>query len=246
MDEPRKRSPRSPAMPLKEAMARALAIHEKEGRHTVPADVAAQDMGYKDAQSGRSRRALATLRQFGLIITPKDGYVAISRQLETYKYAPDEPTKRSMLLEFFRAPSIYKTLIAKFPDRLPSDAALKFEFIQLGFVPNGVDEEVRIFRQSGEYSGAYTSGGIASSEVSPDETADDDSDREDGDALDLPSEGPTSPASGHLRGDRIPIRLTGGRRAVLEIPAPFYEADKRIIKAQIDLVLTDDEAGGSP
>jgi hypothetical protein len=40
--------------------------------------------------------------------------------------------------------------------------------------------------------------------------------------------------------DRIPIRLPGGRRAWLEIPPVFYEADKARIKAQIDLLLTED------
>jgi hypothetical protein len=236
-------------MPLKEALARALAIHDKEGRHTVSADVAAQDMGYKDARSGRSRRALATLRQFGLITTPKDGYVAVSRQLETYKFAPDEITKRTLLLEFFRSPPIYKTLIAKFPERLPSDAALKFEFIQLGFVPSGVDDEVRIFRLSAEYSGGYAPTGMAIGAAASSHDDDHDHDGsivDGGSSSEAAQSGTRSEKASVVHsatiGDRIPIRLAGGRKALLEIPAPFYEADKRIIKAQIDLVLTDDAA----
>ena len=42
-------------------------------------------------------------------------------------------------------------------------------------------------------------------------------------------------------GDQIPVRLHGGRRAWLVIPAPFYETDKVRLKAQIDLILTQDE-----
>jgi hypothetical protein len=44
--------------------------------------------------------------------------------------------------------------------------------------------------------------------------------------------------SGH---DRIPVRLAGGRRAWLLIPHEFREADKTRLKAQIDLLLTEDE-----
>lgn len=245
-EEPRKRSPRSPVIPLREALNRALAIHEKEGRQPVPADVAAQDMGYKDANNGRARRTIAALKQFGLIITPREGYVAVSRQVETYKFAPDDPTKRAMLLEFFRAPSTYKTLITKFPDRLPSDAALKYEFIQLGFLPAGADDEVKNFRQSAEYSGAYNASGAAAIEpVRNDESEEAD---ESGQADELNSGDEaldrTALEARHIA-DRIPIRLAGGRKAVLEIPAPFYEADKRMIKAQVDLILADDVVEGN-
>jgi hypothetical protein len=41
--------------------------------------------------------------------------------------------------------------------------------------------------------------------------------------------------------DRIPIRLTGGRRAYVEVPTPLYESDKLRLKAQIDLLLADED-----
>lgn len=41
--------------------------------------------------------------------------------------------------------------------------------------------------------------------------------------------------------DRIPVRLSAGRKAWLEIPTPFYAADKARLKAQIDLLLAEDE-----
>ena len=41
--------------------------------------------------------------------------------------------------------------------------------------------------------------------------------------------------------DRIPVRLSGNRRAWLVIPEPFFEADKKRLKAQIDLLLTEDD-----
>lgn len=238
-DEPRKRSPRSPVLPLRESLARALAIHEKEGRHSVPIDVAAQDMGYKDSNNGRARRAIAALRQFGLVITPKNGYVAVSRQLETYRFAPDESTKRTLLMEFFRTPPIYRAMVAKFPDRLPSDAALRFEFIQLGFLPAGVDDEVKMFRDSAEFSGAYAANGIAAIDQISEDMVEHEIESVEHDQSPTDS---ISVSRASQVADRIPIRLAGGRKAVLEIPTPFFEADKRLIKAQIDLVLTNDHS----
>lgn len=41
--------------------------------------------------------------------------------------------------------------------------------------------------------------------------------------------------------DRIPVRLSGGRRAWLVIPTVFKEADKARLKAQIDLILTQED-----
>ena len=41
--------------------------------------------------------------------------------------------------------------------------------------------------------------------------------------------------------DRIPVRLPGGRRAWLLIPTPFYDIDKKRLKAQIDLLLTEED-----
>ena len=43
--------------------------------------------------------------------------------------------------------------------------------------------------------------------------------------------------------DQIPVRLSGGRRAWLVVPIPFYTADKSRLKAQIDLLLAEDEEG---
>jgi hypothetical protein len=41
--------------------------------------------------------------------------------------------------------------------------------------------------------------------------------------------------------DKIPVRLSGGRRAWLFIPDPFLQADKQRLKAQIDLILAQDD-----
>lgn len=52
-------------------------------------------------------------------------------------------------------------------------------------------------------------------------------------------ESQTPPESQNDGDDKNPVRLTGGRKAWLIVPTPFYEADKSRLKAQIDLLLTE-------
>src|SRR4051812_14594788 len=93
-----KRSPRAPAAPLRDALERALALYDREGRHAVPLDVAAQDLGYKDASSGAARTAIATLRQYGLAIRPTEGQLQVTKEVESYKFSPELVHKQSALV----------------------------------------------------------------------------------------------------------------------------------------------------
>lgn len=52
---------------------------------------------------------------------------------------------------------------------------------------------------------------------------------------------PPQPQSTHSEGVRYPIRLAGGRMAWIEVPDPFYEADKKRLQAQLAIIGTVDE-----
>jgi hypothetical protein len=63
----------------------------------------------------------------------------------------------------------------------------------------------------------------------------------------FPPDGPEPSQVAGSSSDRIPIRLPGGRHAFIEIPMPFFAADKDRIKKQIDLLLTqEDETPTNP
>lgn len=64
-------------------------------------------------------------------------------------------------------------------------------------------------------------------------------------ARNVTSSAPLVPKDVNDEGDQIPVRLPGGRRAWLIIPTPFFDADKARLKAQIDLLLTQDEEDGA-
>lgn len=253
----RKKSPRAPSSSLSEALDRALKVYDKERLHPAPTEVFAQNMGYKTANSGSALQMLASLRYFGLAQRVSDGVLAISKDVESLKFAPSESLKADLLKKFLRTPTLYEELLDKYQSALPSDPNLKFELIQRGFAPSAAASVLAAFRESVEFAGYYAltqqdNGNVAdefeeasaeslSASVSP--------------AI-APSiasppipHSPPPPPSSAIAGlvdpagneDRIPVRLPGGRRAWLIIPVPFFEADKTRLKAQIDLLLTSDE-----
>jgi hypothetical protein len=137
---------------------------------------------------------------------------------------------------------------------------LKYDLIQRGFLPATAASVVTVFRRSIEFSGYFDK---AEEDLTSDAT-DVDNVTETELAMPLISTGhltrekdttpvgryaiamPHSLATEEAEHDRIPVRLSGGRRAWLSIPTPFFTADKQRLKAQIDLLLTaeDDENVG--
>lgn len=257
-DSPRKKSPRAPSTPLDEALDRALKAYDKERLHPAPTDVVAQNLGYKGASSGTALAAMASLRYYGLLERPRDGFLGVSKEVEAYKFAPSEELKRSLLLGFLRRPALFAELLDKYASGLPSDANMKYDLIQRGFLPATASSLVQVFRRSVEFAGFFDydeesapddavateesigmepAKGAAQTDTLPFSTDH---------AVAVRSHKVTTPHSGTLvsdesEHDRIPVRLPGGRRAWLWIPTPFFAADKQRIKAQIDLLLTEDD-----
>ncbi len=251
----RKKSPRAPSISLDEALDRALKAYDKERLHPAPTEVVAQNLGYKSANNGAALSALASLRYYGLVERPKDGLLAITKDVESYKFSPNDEHKQSLRIDFLKKPAIFAELLVQYESGLPSDANIRYELIQRGFSPNTAESVVTIFRKSVDFAGFFSAPQtIAEEGVVPIEA-------QQGAAKELhvtsssqpqPLEQSTvaarSPSIGSTpmpvttgEVDQIPIRLHGGRRAWLVIPVPFYEADKVRLKAQIDLLLTQDE-----
>lgn len=241
----RKKSPRAPTTPLDEAIERVMKAYDKERLHPAPTDVVAQNLGYKGASSGSALAAMASLRYYGLLERPSDGLLAVTKDVEALKFAPEESLKRSLILGFLRRPALFAELLEKFSTGLPSDANLKYELIQRGFLPTTASEVVTVFRRSVEFARYFDNGGADNSgENDPSEQEPAPSQltseaRESANLAVAQLSTPEIPEESQY--DRIPVRLKGARRAWLVIPTPFFSADKRRLKAQIDLLLTEDE-----
>lgn len=255
VDVPRKKSPRAPSLPLDDALVRIMKVYERERLHAAPTEIVAQHLGYKSANNGSALSTLASLRYFGLLDRPKEGLLAVAKEVESYQFAPDEKLKRSFLLSFLKRPSLYNELLEKYESGLPSDANLKFELIQRGFAPQAADTAVGVFKRSVEFTNYFGENIEAEDIVYADVSGGSQEESKVGDDLQPPVVNLTpssiagaairisDPEEGSL--DRIPVRLPGGRRAWLLIPTPFYNADKERIKAQIDLLLTKEDEDSS-
>lgn len=242
----RKRSPRAPSLPLDESLERALKIYEKERRHAAPTDVIAQNLGYKSANNGAALSTLATLRSYGLLEKAQDGKLAVSKDVESYRFAPAEELKSQLRIKWLTTPDVFSELLEKYAEGLPSDASLRFDLIQRGFTPASAESTLAVFKKSIDFARFFEGAGSALQVA-------------DGAEAEATAEDQAGPASVYVQSrpvesasavatqvvpdgyDRIPVRLAGGRRAWLEIPTPFYESDKKRLIAQIELVLTEDE-----
>ena len=242
-----KRSPRAPSLALEQALERVLRVYEQERLHSAPVDAVAQALGFKSANSGSSNATIASLLYFGLLFRPKDGFLSVSRDVEIYKYARDEKLKKQMVLDFLKAPPLYLDLLEKHSGGLPSSAKLKSELIQRGFLPQAVDTVLSAFLQSVAFAQYFEAqprgiGAEMPTVLPPEETVKDIAEIEFQQQQSEREVMPQLPMNFSVEMDQIPIRLSGGRKAWLNIPTPFYESDKARIKAQIDVLFADPDS----
>lgn len=240
MNSERVRSPRCPSVNLNEAINRASFLYEKENKHFVAAEVAAQGLGYKGANGGAAKTMIASLSYYGLLRRSGDGKISVSPDYEKYKFAPSDEIKSQFLNAWLRNPKIFSELLEKYHDTLPSDSALKYELIEAGFKPDAADEAATVFRDSLNF--VKTQGTLSPAVEETDSNAT----TPNKETAPAPSEKQPhiqQPKAQQLDGElkSITIFLPRKREAILLVPRPFFEKDKEIIKRQLDAFLTDDD-----
>lgn len=249
----KKKSPRAPSISLEDALNKALTVYDKDRRNPTSTDIIAQHLGYKGANNGAALAVLASLKYYGLLERDSNGKLAVSKDVESYKYAPSDQIKAAQVTTWLKTPPIFMELLNKYQEGLPSDATLKFDLIQMGFSPDAANVCLQAFVRSVNYAQPMLDS-IASiesnSDVAPqnidnsiavEEPALQPNPTPDSNQVPSLNRMPPNGVVGQSEEiDRIPVRLSGGRRAWIGIPIPFYKSDKERLKAQIDLLITDD------
>ncbi len=244
----RKKSPRAPSMTLNDALDRALKVYEQERLHPAPTEIIAAGMGYKSANNGSALSAIASLRYYGLLERPKDGFLAVTKNVELYKFTPSDSKRKDLLIDFLKSPPLYAELLEQYTSGLPSEATLIYELIQRGFIPSAAESAVSCFKQSVQFAAYFEH--MATQAIPQSEDNLYELQEVDAAPSSVVNVEPTKAAqtkspmqvyTDESELDRYPVRLSGGRKAWLLIPTQFYEADKLRLKAQIDLLLAEDE-----
>jgi hypothetical protein len=247
------RSPNYPMQPLDWAVTTGLKLLEKEGIHAVSPDIIATNLGYKDASNGRARRILANLKAFGILQKAPGSKLAVSQEVRRFKLHPTEADKAILIKQWLKRPLLYSKLFDKYGENLPSDRALVFELVdEHGFVESSAQQAIDVFRASIRY--AEQVAGVLSGAKDNDDNGHDD---ETLDEVEEPEDQVKQSTLGHQQpparanlpvppplereGVRYPIRLAGGRMAWIDVPDPFYEADKNRLRAQLEVIGTVDE-----
>lgn len=151
--------------------------------------------------------------------------------------------RRELVIKWLKTPPLFVELLVKYEGGLPSDATLKYDLIQRGFNPATADACLSVFRRSVDYAHYYELQTERGDILAEHEEAEEANQEDVATPKDIQHESVSEKlvSISATETDRIPVRLGGGRRAWIEVPMPFYSADKDRLKAQIDLLLTDDE-----
>lgn len=169
------RSPNFPSISLPEALKRAKTVYEKDRRNAVSAGVVMEHLGYGKNVSGSAGRVLSALRQYGLLDDTPDDKYRVSDNAYFILTLPDESTKRwEAIGKSATKPAVFKEILKKYVDGLPSDSALREYLIaERAFNPASVDNFIRALKGTIEFAKLYEKSYDAGTGDDPGDTPDD-------------------------------------------------------------------------
>src|SRR5262245_11834843 len=109
------RSPRYPAISLREAVAKVKTIYDADKTAGTPTDAALRHMGYK-SRSGPALTTIAALKRFGLIETRGGRAYPTSRAVTILRLPENDIRRKKALAEAALAPQIYQELFDRYKD----------------------------------------------------------------------------------------------------------------------------------
>ena len=152
------RSPAYPAISVKDAIEKAHALHEAQGKYAAPMPLAFEAWGYSPKSSG-GRDVRAALKYFGLITLEGDGESAkVKLTDEALRILLDEredqTEKKALIRRVALKPSVHGKLMEQFPEGIKSDAAAEhFLVFDLGFNKSAAAAVVTEFKETAAYAG---------------------------------------------------------------------------------------------
>lgn len=158
MAEKRVRSPRYPIYGLKMAIERLETFYDKEGKATVPRDIAIKAWGYT-AVSGSALQNIATLIQYSLLDRIGGKNVKISELGLNIVCPRTSVEKEEAIREAGLNPPIFKELLEQYGADIPSDETLKAYLLRrtpTSYGENAADTLIKAYRETMAFTEAHT------------------------------------------------------------------------------------------
>jgi hypothetical protein len=234
------RSPKYPLITITDALAKAKVIYQYEKKAKTTAAVVLGHLGYKNA-TGLAARVLSALQQYGLLDKSDSQYRISEQAFKIFNLTEDDPERARLMREAALKPALFKELLSKYPDDLPSDATLKsYLVIHKDFNENSVESFFKVFKGAIDLAKPYTEG-YTSAELHGDQDPPEVQDIQTPSLNRLGQKQPPPPVIpvGHKD---FPLYLSQSQKAVLYIPASISRKDYELLKKQIEHSLSIIEA----
>ena len=150
----RGRSPGYPAIDLKEALERVKELKNKEGRNEAPVEVILRHWGYKEGTS-TGRLVFASLKKYGLLEPKGSGKAQLSDLAIkiTQDKRPDSSERDRLIKEAAIRPTIFRELLKKYPDGIPSDDTISFYLTtERTFTDSAAAQVIKTFKKTLAYA----------------------------------------------------------------------------------------------
>lgn len=235
------RSPKYPLITITDAIAKTRVIYQYEKKAKTTAAVALGHLGY-NTQTGAAARVLSALQQYGLI-DKTDGQYHVSDQAFRIFNLPEGDLERTKLMrEAALKPTLFKELLSKYPDGLPSDATLKsYLIINKDFNENSVDYFFKVFKASINLARPFDED-YTGEEKTEDEPPEEELGMQTPVTATINKSGLKPPPAAPVGHKDFPLYLSQSQKAVLYIPAAISRTDYELLKKQIEHSLSIIEA----
>lgn len=157
MAKKRIRSPKYPVCGLKTAIERLHTFYDKEGKATVPRDIAVKAWGYTST-SGPALQSVATLIHYGLLDRIGGKNVKISEIGLSIVWPKNQAEKEEAIHQAALNLPIFRELLEVYPNDIPSDEALKAYLLRrtpISYGENAADTLIKSFRETLRFTDDY-------------------------------------------------------------------------------------------
>jgi hypothetical protein len=229
------RSPRYPAISLRDAVAKVKAIYDKDKTAGTPMQAVWPLIGYS-SKSGPAVMALAALKRFGLVEVRANRAFPTARAVAIICLPEKDQRRKDALADAASSPGLYRELLDKYRNTgLPSVDSLKHELIlDDRFNHNAIPSLVKDFFSSLRYAGLTNDDGVLLGVGGGESPGDED--------LEVPAdtiEKPDGSKKLHPPGAGLkdfPL-YTSEQKGALYVPARMSRAEFDLVKKQIDSYL---------